>query len=65
MVGTTNYSSESEESEEYTDESGEESVEEEEEPKLKYQRLGFSVVDILKPEAASCMAIHDKFMVYI
>eukprot|EP01120_Amphizonella_sp_Union-15-10_P003630 TRINITY_DN1403_c0_g1_i1.p1 TRINITY_DN1403_c0_g1~~TRINITY_DN1403_c0_g1_i1.p1 ORF type:complete len:882 (-),score=190.64 TRINITY_DN1403_c0_g1_i1:13-2658(-) len=36
--------------------------EEEEEPKLKYQRLGSSVVEILKKDAASCLAVHPKFL---
>ena len=48
-------------SEEYEEE--EESEEEEEEPKLKYHRLGFSVIDILKEDSATCMAVHDKFLV--
>ena len=53
------YSEEGEEEEEYE----EEDEEEEEEPKLKYHRLGFSVVEILKSDSASCMAVHDKFLV--
>ena len=36
--------------------------EEEEEPKLKYHRLGANVVDILKRDSASCMAVHDRFL---
>ncbi|XP_031573890.1 vacuolar protein sorting-associated protein 41 homolog [Actinia tenebrosa] len=37
--------------------------EEEEEPKLKYERLGNAVNDILKgKECASCMAVHSKFL---
>eukprot|EP01119_Soliformovum_irregulare_P019120 TRINITY_DN5998_c0_g1_i1.p1 TRINITY_DN5998_c0_g1~~TRINITY_DN5998_c0_g1_i1.p1 ORF type:complete len:882 (+),score=254.78 TRINITY_DN5998_c0_g1_i1:60-2705(+) len=36
--------------------------EEDEEPKLKYQRLGSHVVEILRRDAASCMAVHDKFL---
>jgi hypothetical protein len=47
-----------EESEEY-----EEDEEEEEEPRLKYQRLGLSVAEILKAEMASCLAAHEKFLV--
>lgn len=44
------------------DEEEEESEEdEEEEPKLKYERLGNAVNDILKgEECASCMAVHSK-----
>jgi hypothetical protein len=63
------------EEEEYTDEEGSEEQSEEgtgseddeededEEPKLKYQRLGANVMDILKRDSASCMAVHDKFLV--
>jgi vacuolar protein sorting-associated protein 41 len=40
-----------------------EEEEEEDEPKLKYQRLGFSVIDILKTDSASCMGVHEKFLV--
>ncbi|PRP83024.1 RING zinc finger-containing protein [Planoprotostelium fungivorum] len=36
--------------------------EEQEEPKLKYQRLGSSVSDILRKDAASCMTVHSKFL---
>lgn len=36
---------------------------EEEEPKLKYQRLGASVAEILKERAATCMAVAGKFLV--
>ncbi|XP_048576551.1 vacuolar protein sorting-associated protein 41 homolog isoform X2 [Nematostella vectensis] len=37
--------------------------EEEEEPKLKYERLGNAVNEILrKDECASCMAVHSKFL---
>ena len=36
--------------------------EEEEEPRLKYQRLGNSVSDILKRESASAVRLHDKFL---
>jgi hypothetical protein len=49
------------EGEEEEEESEEE--EEEEEPKLKYERLGNAVNDILKgKECASCMAVHSKVM---
>ena len=44
---------------------GEETVgeeEEEEEPRLKYQRLGSSVTDILSQDAASCLCVSDKLM---
>ena len=40
-------------------------MQEEEEPKLKYQRLGSNVIEILKRDAASCMCVHDKFLVGI
>ncbi|KAK3752405.1 hypothetical protein QZH41_008609, partial [Actinostola sp. cb2023] len=40
-----------------------EEEEEEEEPKLKYERLGNAVNEILKgEECASCMAVHSKFL---
>lgn len=54
------------------DESGEESSEgdeessseeEEQEPKLKYQRLGAAVNEILKTDKATAMAVHSKFLV--
>ncbi|ELR10906.1 7fold repeat in clathrin and VPS proteins repeat-containing protein [Acanthamoeba castellanii str. Neff] len=41
--------------EEGEDESDEEDEGEDEEPKLKYQRLGFSVLEILKDDSATCM----------
>ena len=47
-------------SEEYEEEDEEE---EDEEPKLKYHRLGFSVIEILKETSATCMAVHEKFLV--
>jgi hypothetical protein len=40
----------------------EEEEEEEEEPKLKYQRLGASVTEILKTDSASCLSSHEKFL---
>jgi hypothetical protein len=43
----------------------EEEDDEEEEPKLKYQRLGASVSEILKRDVASCFATHEKFLVTI
>ena len=50
--------------EEGEDESDEEEDEgEDEEPKLKYQRLGFSVLEILKDDSATCMHVHEKFLV--
>ena len=54
---------EEEEDEEGEFEGGESSDEEDEEPKLKYQRLGSSVMEILKRHEASCMAVHEKFLV--
>ncbi len=66
MQGGTYTNDRSEDSEEETEKSEEEEEdedEEEEEPKLKYQRLGFSVLDILKEDAATCMHVHDKFLV--
>ncbi|XP_064186870.1 vacuolar protein sorting-associated protein 41 homolog isoform X1 [Anguilla rostrata] len=47
-------------SEESTDDSEEEDSEEE--PKLKYERLANGVTEILQKDAASCMAVHDKFL---
>jgi len=40
----------------------EEGEEEEEEPRLKYQRLGSSVTDILRQDAASCLCVSDKLL---
>uniref|UniRef100_A0A8C4NBS6 Vacuolar protein sorting-associated protein 41 homolog n=1 Tax=Eptatretus burgeri TaxID=7764 RepID=A0A8C4NBS6_EPTBU len=40
----------------------EEEYGEEGEPKLKYERLGNQVTEILKEDAASCMVVHDKFL---
>uniref|UniRef100_A0A673GC77 Vacuolar protein sorting-associated protein 41 homolog n=1 Tax=Sinocyclocheilus rhinocerous TaxID=307959 RepID=A0A673GC77_9TELE len=34
----------------------------EEEPKLKYERLTNGVTEILQKDAASCMTVHDKFL---
>ena len=45
------------------DEETDEESEEEEEPKLKYQRLGASVSEILKSETNSCLVAHEKFLV--
>lgn len=36
---------------------------EDDEPKLKYQRLGASVTEILKDRAATCLAVAGKFLV--
>ena len=41
----------------------EEEVDEEEEPKLKYMRLGSNVTETLRRDAASCMAVHERFLV--
>eukprot|EP00041_Stephanoeca_diplocostata_P024167 m.605583 g.605583 ORF g.605583 m.605583 type:complete len:910 (+) comp22465_c0_seq3:156-2885(+) len=55
--------------EEETDEEGEtdeeesDSDEDDDEPKLKYQRLGASVAEILKDRAATCLAVAGKFLV--
>ena len=35
---------------------------EDEEPKLKYERVGNAIQDILQQDAASCMAVHLKFL---
>jgi len=37
--------------------------EDDEEPKLKYQRLGDSVKVILERDSATCMTVHEKFLV--
>lgn len=34
----------------------------EEEPRLKYQRLGSDVVDLLKKNAATCLCVSDKIL---
>ena len=52
-----------EESQEEEEEEEEEEDADEEEPKLKYQRLGSNVIEILRRDAASCMALHEKFLV--
>jgi hypothetical protein len=49
--------------EEDLDEELSEEEEEDEEPKLKYQRLGQAVPEILKKDFASSMAVLDKFLV--
>jgi len=50
------------EDEEDEEEEGEEDEEDEEEPKLKYQRLGANVIEILRKDVASCLAVHAKFL---
>lgn len=40
----------------------EEEEEEEEEPRLKYQRLGSSVTEILRQDAASCLCVSSKLL---
>ena len=35
---------------------------EEEEPRLKYQRLGASVTEILENDPASCLCVSDKIL---
>ncbi len=45
------------------DNGDDEQTEEEEEPKLKYQRLGFSVEEILRTKQVSSFLAHDKFLV--
>ena len=37
--------------------------EDDEEPKLKYQRLGDSVKVILDRDSATCMTVNEKFLV--
>ena len=41
----------------------EEDEDEDEEPRLKYQRLGASVLEILAGDVATALAVHDKFLV--
>lgn len=38
------------------------STPEEDEPQLKYQRLGGSVSEILKRDVASCLVVHPRFL---
>lgn len=40
----------------------EEDEEEEEEPRLKYQRVGSSVTEVLRQDAASCLCVSDKLL---
>lgn len=56
------YETESGSGSEETD-SEEDSDDDDEEPKLKYQRLGASVTEILKDRAATCLAVAGKFLV--
>lgn len=51
-----------EDDDEEEDEEEDEESEEEEEPKLKYQRLGSTVADLLKEDVATAMYAHDKFL---
>eukprot|EP01114_Cavostelium_apophysatum_P004970 TRINITY_DN1546_c0_g1_i1.p1 TRINITY_DN1546_c0_g1~~TRINITY_DN1546_c0_g1_i1.p1 ORF type:complete len:976 (-),score=258.51 TRINITY_DN1546_c0_g1_i1:28-2796(-) len=44
------------------DDEEEDDEEEDDEPKLRYQRLGANVIEILRKDAASCMAVHEKFL---
>jgi vacuolar protein sorting-associated protein 41 len=53
---------ESDESYDSSEESEESEDEEDDEPKLKYQRLGAAVGEILKKDAATAMSVHDKFL---
>ncbi|KAL5007431.1 hypothetical protein ScPMuIL_016237 [Solemya velum] len=48
--------------EEEEEESGSDESEEEIEPKLKYERIGNDLTRILSKDAASCMAVHTKFL---
>ena len=64
------YSGDENDDDDYEDESGSSessgsSDDEEEEPKLKYMRLGSSVIEILKEDTATCMAVHEKFLVFL
>ena len=45
------------------DEDDEEEAEDLVEPKLKYERLGNDVKEVLKNDAASCLAVQSKFLV--
>ena len=44
------------------DDDDDEEDEEDEEPKLKYERVGNAVQEMLKQDAASCMTVHLKFL---
>ncbi|KAI9138627.1 hypothetical protein BKA69DRAFT_1127186 [Paraphysoderma sedebokerense] len=59
--GDANQNESTEEADDSEDE--EEEEEEEEEPQLKYQRLQGNIVDLLKKEPASALAVSDKFLV--
>ncbi|XP_064614137.1 vacuolar protein sorting-associated protein 41 homolog [Liolophura sinensis] len=48
--------------EEGEEEDSEDESEEEVEPKLKYERIGNDLTGILSKDAASCMAVHPKFL---
>ena len=45
------------------EESSSDSDEEETEPKLKYERLSADLKAILKKDVASCLAVHNKFLI--
>ncbi|KAK2146463.1 hypothetical protein LSH36_606g03004 [Paralvinella palmiformis] len=44
------------------DEEGESDEEDDVEPQLKYERIGNDLANILNKDAASCMAVHPKFL---
>eukprot|EP01135_Chromosphaera_perkinsii_P002515 Nk52_evm31s224 gene=Nk52_evmTU31s224 len=50
------------ESEDSSGSSSEEEEEEDDEPKLKYQRLGGILTEVLQKNAATCLAVDDKFL---
>ena len=50
------------EDEDEEEEEEEEDEEEDEEPKLKYERIGNDIQEILVKDATSCMAVHPKFL---
>lgn len=47
------------------DEEEEEYEYEDEEPILKYHRLGHGVSELFQKEAASCLTVHSRFLVII
>lgn len=53
---------ETEKDEEMSNRDEDEESEEDVEPKLKYDRLGNDLTAILSKDAASCMAVHSKFL---
>ena len=46
-----------------SEESSTDSDDEEAEPKLKYERLSADLKAILKKDVASCLAVHNKFLI--